>query len=231
VPDGVTDEEALMLADVLPTGYEVGVLAGGVRPGDVVAVVGAGPVGLAAMTAAQLFSPSHVVAIDLSDARLDAARQFGADIVVNNAREDPLAIIKDLTDRLGADVSIEAVGSPATFELAVKLARPGGRRPAVHHSRFGLDEFEEAYEVAALAADTGALAVDLESAILAALPWPGPFAVVRAVVDRPEAELLSHTTVTGGIAALRSLRRAAPVIAAWAGALHPRPLSTIPGPH
>jgi len=127
IPAGVTDEEALMLADILPTGYEVGVLAGGVRPGDVVAVVGAGPVGLSAITCAQLFSPSHIVAIDLSDARLDAAKQFGADVTVNNSREDPMAVIKDLTGRLGADVSIEAVGTPATFELAVKLIRPCGR--------------------------------------------------------------------------------------------------------
>jgi alcohol dehydrogenase len=127
IPEGAADEEILMLADVLPTGYEVGVLAGGVRPGDVVAVVGAGPVGLSAITSARLFSPSHVVAIDLSDARLEAAKHFGADVTVNNSREDPLAVIKDLTGRLGADVSIEAVGTPATFELAVKLARPGGR--------------------------------------------------------------------------------------------------------
>src|SRR6516165_1051253 len=127
VPDGVTDEEILMLADILPTGYEVGVLAGGVRPGDVVAVVGAGPVGLAAITGARLYSPSHIVAIDLSDTRLHAAKQFGADITVNNSREDPLSVIKELTGRLGADVAIEAVGVPATFELAVKLARPGGR--------------------------------------------------------------------------------------------------------
>ena len=127
VPAGVSDDEALMLADILPTGYEVGVLAGGVRPGDVVAVVGAGPVGLSAIIGARLFSASHVVAIDLSDARLEAAKQFGADIVVNSTREDPLAVIKDLTGRLGADVSIEAVGLPASFELAVKLARPGGR--------------------------------------------------------------------------------------------------------
>ena len=127
VPDGAADDEILMLADVLPTGYEVGVLAGGVRPGDVVAVVGAGPVGLSAITSAQLFSPSHIVAIDLSDARLEAAKHFGADVTVNNSRQDPLAVIKDLTGRLGADVSIEAVGTPATFELAVKLARPGGR--------------------------------------------------------------------------------------------------------
>ena len=113
-----------MLADILPTGYEVGVLAGGVRPGDVVAVVGAGPVGLSAITSARLFSPSHIVAIDLSDARLHAAKQFGADVTVNNSREDPLSVIKDLTGQLGADVSIEAVGVPASFELAVKLAGP-----------------------------------------------------------------------------------------------------------
>ena len=127
IPDGVSDEEALMLADILPTGYEVGVLAGGVRPGDVVAVVGAGPIGLSAITGARLYSPSQIVAIDLSDARLHAAKQFGADVTVNNSREDPLSVIKDLTGRLGADVAIEAVGAPAAFELAVSLARPGGR--------------------------------------------------------------------------------------------------------
>jgi len=127
VPDGISDEEILMLADVLPTGYEVGVLAGGVRPDDVVAVVGTGPVGLSAITGARLYSPSHIVAIDLSDTRLEAAKQFGADVIVNNAREDPLAVIKDLTGGLGADVAIEAVGGPASFELAVSLARPGGR--------------------------------------------------------------------------------------------------------
>jgi alcohol dehydrogenase len=127
IPAGVSDEEALMLADVLPTGYEVGVLAGGVRPGDVVAVVGAGPVGLAAITGARLFSPAHIVAIDLSDARLEAAKAFGADVTVSNSGQDPLAVVKDLTGRLGADVAIEAAGVPASFELAVKLARPGGR--------------------------------------------------------------------------------------------------------
>ena len=99
IPDGVSDEAMLMLADILPTGYEVGVLAGGVRPGDVVAVVGAGPVGLAAIASARLFSPSHIVAVDLSDARLDAARHFGADVTVNDSREDPLAVIKELTGR------------------------------------------------------------------------------------------------------------------------------------
>jgi alcohol dehydrogenase len=127
IPDSVSDEEALMLADILPTGYEVGVLAGGVRPGDVVAIVGAGPVGLAAIACARLLSPSHVIAIDRSDARLKKAAEFGADVTVNDVTEDPFAVIQKLTGRLGADVAIEAVGSPETFELAVKLARPGGR--------------------------------------------------------------------------------------------------------
>ena len=98
VPPGVTDEEVLMLADIGPTGYEVGVLNGRVSPGDVVAVVGAGPVGLSAIMGAKLFSPAHVVAIDLADARLEAAKQFGADITVNPSREDAVAIVRDLTE-------------------------------------------------------------------------------------------------------------------------------------
>lgn len=125
-PDGVPDEELLMLADILPTGYEVGVLNGHVRPGDVVAVVGAGPIGLAAIMGARLYSPAHIVAIDKADSRLEAAKRFGADVVVNNDREDPAAAIADLTEGLGADVTIEAVGVPATFELAAALVRPAG---------------------------------------------------------------------------------------------------------
>src|SRR4051794_2035155 len=126
VPDGATDEEILMLADILPTGYEVGVLNGAVRPGDVGAVVGSGPIGRSAIMGARLFSPSHVIAVDLADSRLEAAKQFGADVTVNNSREDPLGVVHSLTDGLGADVTIEAVGVPAAFELAVRLVRPGG---------------------------------------------------------------------------------------------------------
>ena len=126
-PVGVSDEQVLMLADILPTGYEVGVRNGQVHPGDVVAVVGAGPIGLAAILGAQLYSPTHIVAIDQADARLEAAKAFGADIVVNNSREDALWAVLELTDGLGADVAIEAVGVPATFELATRLIRPGGR--------------------------------------------------------------------------------------------------------
>ena len=126
VPDGVPDEQILMLADILPTGYEVGVLNGHVQPGDVVAVVGAGPIGLSAIMGSRLYSPAHVVAIDLADSRLEAAKQFGADVVINNSREDAVEIVRSLTGGLGADVSMEAVGVPSTFELAVELARPGG---------------------------------------------------------------------------------------------------------
>ncbi|HMA46727.1 MAG TPA: zinc-dependent alcohol dehydrogenase family protein [Frankiaceae bacterium] len=126
VPAGVRDEDVLMLADILPTSYEVGVRNGRVGPGDVVAVVGAGPIGLAAILGARLYTPRHVVALDLADARLEAAKQFGADVVVDNGREDAVARIRELTDGLGADVVIEAVGVPASFELCTELVRPGG---------------------------------------------------------------------------------------------------------
>ena len=115
-----------MLADILPTSYEVGVLNGHVQPGDTVAVVGAGPIGLSAMLGARLYSPSHVIAMDLADTRLEAAKLFGADLTVNNGREDPVAFVKELTDGLGVDVAIEAVGVPASFELCTELVRPGG---------------------------------------------------------------------------------------------------------
>ena len=127
VPAGVSDEDLLMLADILPTSYEVGVLNGHITPGDVVAIVGAGPIGLSAMLTAQLFSPTHIIAIDLADVRLDAAKRFGADVVINSGRDDPLTVVRKLTGGLGADVAIEAVGIPATFELATSLVRPGGR--------------------------------------------------------------------------------------------------------
>jgi alcohol dehydrogenase len=207
IPAGVADEEILMLSDILPTGYEVGVLNGHVQPGDVVVVVGAGPVGLSAIMGARLFSPSHIVAVDLADSRLDAAKQFGADVVVNNGRQDPLAVVQELTGGLGADVAIEAVGVAATFELATTLIRPCGHvanigvhgKPATLHleqiwsrdvtittglvdaystptllrlatghqldvarfvtHHFAMDDFIDAYDTFARAAETGALKV------------------------------------------------------------------------
>ncbi|MBS1692048.1 MAG: zinc-dependent alcohol dehydrogenase family protein [Actinobacteria bacterium] len=126
IPDGVGDEQMILLADILPTAYEVGVLNGTVRPADVVAIVGVGPIGLAAVLTAKLFSPSHIVAIDRAESRLEAAHKMGADIVVNPDRDDAAAVIADLTGGLGADVTMEAVGIPQTFDLAVSLVRPGG---------------------------------------------------------------------------------------------------------
>jgi alcohol dehydrogenase len=209
VPDELSDEQVLFLADILPTAFECGVLNGRVEPGDTVAIVGAGPIGLAAIMTAKLFTPGKIVAIDLDDSRLAKAVEFGADHVLNNRREDALARIGELTDGLGADVAIEAVGAPDTFELCTDLIRPGGRVAnvgvhgcaatlhlerlwirdvlittglvdtfstpkllklvgdgrldptpfATHH--FPLDEAEQAYEVFADAARTGALKVVL----------------------------------------------------------------------
>jgi alcohol dehydrogenase len=126
VPEGLTDEHVLQVADILPTGFEVGVVNGKVKPGDLVAVVGAGPVGLAAIMTCGLFGPSRIVAIDLSDRRLARAQQFGADTTINPSTEDAAARLRELGDGLGADVAIEAVGVPATFELCTEIVRPGG---------------------------------------------------------------------------------------------------------
>src|SRR5579862_5178232 len=127
IPGELTDEQVLFLADILPTAYEVGVLNGMVSPGDTVAIVGAGPIGLAAILTAKLYTPGRIVAIDLADSRLEGARRFGADTTINNGLEDAVARVMELTDGLGADVAFEAVGVPSTFELATELIRPGGR--------------------------------------------------------------------------------------------------------
>jgi alcohol dehydrogenase len=126
LPAEIANEQALFLADILPTSYEVGVLNGGVVPGDTVAIVGAGPIGLAAVMTAKLYTPGRIVALDVADARLEHARKFGADIVINNGATDAVAEIMELTDGLGVDVAIEAVGIPETFELCADIVRPGG---------------------------------------------------------------------------------------------------------
>src|SRR5262249_11170302 len=126
VPEHLTDEQVLFLADILPTAYEVGVLNGKVDAGDTVAVVGAGPIGLATVMTAKLYTPARIVAIDLADARLEKAREFGADVTINNGRQDAVAVVKDLTRGLGPDVAVEAVGIPETFELCTELVRAGG---------------------------------------------------------------------------------------------------------
>jgi alcohol dehydrogenase len=206
LPRQVSSEAAVMLADILPTSYEVGVLNGGVQPGDTVVVVGAGPIGLAAIITARLFSPAHIVAIDKAESRLQAAKILGADVTLTPDRV-ALGAISALTGGLGADVVMEAVGTPETFELCTTLVRPGGTvanigvhgKPATLHledlwirnltittglvdthstpkllamlaagqidvshlvtHRFALEEIEEAYDVFARPAQTGALKV------------------------------------------------------------------------
>ena len=127
VPEGLSDEQVLFLADILPTGFEIGVLNGGVKPGDTVVVVGAGPVGLAAVITAKLYGPGRIVAVDLDNSRLERAQEFGADVTINNSSENAVERVQEMTDGLGADVVMEAVGVPATFELCTELVCPGGR--------------------------------------------------------------------------------------------------------
>ena len=126
VPAGVSDEQAIFLADSLPTGYEVGVLAGRVRPGDTVAVVGAGAVGLAAVLTTGLWGASRVIAVDTNKFRLQKALEFGATDAVE-VGPGTVDDVRALTDGLGVDVSIEAVGYPETLRTTAALVRPGGR--------------------------------------------------------------------------------------------------------
>lgn len=126
LPEGVADEAAVMLSDILPTGFEIGVRYGRVEPGDVVAVVGAGPVGLSAMMTANLYGASRVIALDLDANRLQQALQMGATDAVNSGDSDWVDQVKGMTDGLGVDVAIEAVGVPATFQACCDIVRPGG---------------------------------------------------------------------------------------------------------
>src|SRR5947199_2592120 len=121
VPDALSNEQVLFLADILPTAYEVGVLNGRIEPGDTVAIVGVGPIGLATIMTAKLHTPGRIIAIDLADARLEKAGEFGAHVAINNGSEDAVAKVMELTGGLGADVAIEAVGVPETFELCAEL--------------------------------------------------------------------------------------------------------------
>lgn len=126
VPEGVEPEEAAMISDILPTGHEIGIRYGAVKPGDVVAVIGAGPVGLAAMTTAALYGPSRVIAIDIDANRVEQAKRFGASEGVVSSDSDWKEQVVALTDGLGVDVAIEAVGVPATWDMSLAIVRPGG---------------------------------------------------------------------------------------------------------
>jgi alcohol dehydrogenase len=121
------DEKAMvMLSDILPTAFECGVLNGQVKPGDTVAIVGAGPIGLAALLTAQFYSPAEIVMIDLDENRLDVARSLGATKLVNSADGKAAQKVMELTGGEGVDVAIEAVGIPATFDVCQSIVAPGG---------------------------------------------------------------------------------------------------------
>jgi alcohol dehydrogenase len=126
LPDGVDEEALVMLSDILPTGFECGVLNGKISPGASVAIVGAGPIGLATLLTAQFYAPSTTIMIDLDDNRLEVARRFGATAIINSGKEDAVAKVMALTGGVGVDTVVEAVGIPATFELCQWLVAPGG---------------------------------------------------------------------------------------------------------
>ena len=127
VPDGVTNQQGVLLSDILPTGFEIGVQYGQVKPGDVVAVIGVGPVGLAVVATAGLHGPARIIAVDVDDNRVEQAKLFGATDGVNSGDADWRDQIMALTDGWGVDVAVEAVGLPQTFQMATEIVRPGGR--------------------------------------------------------------------------------------------------------
>ena len=126
IPAGADEEALVMLSDILPTGFECGVLNGKVAPGSTVAIVGVGPIGLAALLTAQFYSPAEIIAIDLDDNRLAMAKRFGATTIINSSDGKAVEAVMKITGKRGVDTAIEAVGIPATFELCEKLITPGG---------------------------------------------------------------------------------------------------------
>jgi len=126
IPEGADEEAMVMLSDILPTGFECGVLNGKVSPGSTVAIVGSGPIGLAALLTAQLYSPADIIMIDLDDNRLEVARRFGATRTINSTDGKAAETVMTLTSGRGVDTAIEAVGVPATFQLCEQLVGPGG---------------------------------------------------------------------------------------------------------
>ena len=127
LPAGADEEALVMLSDILPTAFECGVLNGHVQPGDIVAIVGAGPIGLAALLTAQFYSPGAILMVDVDDNRLAVAKQFGATTLINSSDGTAVERIMALTGGAGVDVAIEAVGVPATFDICQSILAPGGR--------------------------------------------------------------------------------------------------------
>jgi alcohol dehydrogenase len=126
IPSGVDEEALVMLSDIFPTGFECGVLNGKVKPGDTVAIVGAGPIGLATLLTAQFYTPAAIIMIDVDDNRLAVAQKMGATVTINSRAEKAVDRVMKMTDGVGVDVAIEAVGVPATFVLCEDIIAPGG---------------------------------------------------------------------------------------------------------
>lgn len=126
IPQGIDDEAMVMLSDILPTGFEIGVLNGRVKPGDTIAIIGAGPVGLSALLTSQFYSPAEIIMVDLDDHRLKVSEKLGATQLVNSSDGKAVQKIMELTDGKGVDVVIEAVGIPATFDICQEVVKPGG---------------------------------------------------------------------------------------------------------
>lgn len=126
IPEGSDEEALVMLSDIMPTGFEIGVIDGNVKPGDTIAIVGAGPVGMAVLLTAQFYSPGRIIMLDTDPARLEMAKTFGATDLIEVGQQDPVARIMEMTDGQGVDVAIEAVGVPATFDICQKVVSAGG---------------------------------------------------------------------------------------------------------
>ncbi len=126
IPEGADEEALVMLSDILPTGFECGVLNGKVKPGDTIAIVGAGPVGMAALLTAQFYTPAEIIVIDLDDNRLAVAKTFGATHTINSTDGKAVEQVMKLTNNKGVDVAIEAVGMKPTFEMCEEIITPGG---------------------------------------------------------------------------------------------------------
>jgi alcohol dehydrogenase len=126
IPEGLDEEALVMLSDILPTGFECGVLNGKVQPGGTVGIVGSGPIGLAALLTAQFYAPAQIIVVDLDEGRLEIAKRFGATATVNSTDGHAAEAILEMTGGRGVDTAIEAVGIPATFELCEKIVAPGG---------------------------------------------------------------------------------------------------------
>ncbi len=126
IPAGADEEALVMLSDILPTGFECGVLNGQVKPGDVIAIVGAGPVGMAALLTSQFYTPSEIIVIDTDDNRLAVAKSFGATHTINSSDDKAVEKVMKLTAHKGVDVAIEAVGLPVTFEMCEAIISSGG---------------------------------------------------------------------------------------------------------